>query len=385
MNFRFRIYPSQKQINRLNKTISDCCFIYNKLLESKVNAYKTDKINLSQFDLNKLTKDFDVSIHSQVKQNISKRINDSFNHFFRRIKEKKRKAGFPRFKTLNRYKSITFPQSGFKFLSDKKLFVSKIGNIPIVLHRVPKGKLKTFTIKRTAIGWFAIFSCEDVPIEKIKAENWHVGIDVGIESFAVLSNGERIENPKLLRKSEKKLSRLQRRMSRKKKGSANRRKARFKVARLHQRIFNQRQDFLHKTSFKIIKEFKVISVEKLQINNMVKNHHLAKSIVDASWGYFVQMLSYKVERTNGQLVKVNSKNTSRTCSKCGNIQDMSLSSREFKCLKCSFVCHRDLNASIVIDTAGQAEIHACGDTVRPSLPEKARVSEAGTICKPALS
>jgi len=379
MNFRYRIYPSKKQIIKLNKTISDCCFVYNKLLEAKVNAYKTDKTNLTQFDLNKLTKDFDVPIHSQVKQNISKRINDAFNHFFRRVREKKGKAGFPRFKSFNRYKSITFPQNGFRLLSDKRLFVSKIGNIPIILHRVPKGKMKTFTIKRTALGWFAIFSCSDVPIEKIKVEDNHVGIDIGIESFAVLSNGTKIENPKFLKNSEKKLSKLQRKMSRKKKGSKNRRKARFKVAKLHERIFNQRQDFLHKTSFKIIKEFKVISIEKLNIKNMVKNHYLAKSINDASWGYFIQMLSYKVEKTGGQLIKVNPKNTSKTCSRCGNIQDMPLANRKFKCLSCGFVCHRDLNASIVIDTAGQAEIYACGDTVRPSL--KARVVEAGTKCK----
>ena len=384
MNFRYRIYPSKKQINRLNKTISNCCFIYNKLLESKINAYKADKTNLSQFDLNKLTKDFDIPIHSQVKQNISKRINDAFKHFFRRVREKKGKAGFPRFKNVNSYKSITYPQSGFKFKSEKRLFVSKIGNIPMVLHRVPKGKIKTLCIKRTAIGWFAIFSCQDVPIEEIKVENNHIGIDVGIESFATLSDGTQIENPKLLRKSEKRLATLQRRLSRKKKRSINRRKARFKVAKLHQRIFNQRQDFLHKTSFKIIKKFKVISVEKLTIKDMVKNHYLAKSINDASWGYFVQMLSYKVERTRGELVRVNPKNTSRTCSRCRAIQDMPLSKRDFKCLSCGFVSHRDFNASLNIDRAGLVQIssseeNACEDTVRPSL--KARVHEAGTICE----
>ena len=382
MNFRYKIYPSKKQIVKLNKTISDCCFIYNKLLEAKINAYKNDKASLSKFDLDKLTKDFEFSIHSQVKQNISKRINDAFQHFFRRVKEKKGKVGFPRFKTLNRYKSITFPQSGFKFISDKRIFVSKIGNIPIVLHRVPKGKLKTFTIKKTALGWFAIFSCANVPAENIEVQDNHIGIDFGIESFAVMSNGEVIENPKFLIKSEKKLARLQRRLSRKKKGSANRRKARFKVAKLHQRIFNQRQNFLHKTSFSIIKQFKIISVEKLQIKNMVKNHYLAKSINDASWGFFVQMLSYKVERTNGQLVKVNPKNTNRTCSKCGNIQDMPLSQREFKCLKCGFICHRDLNASLNIDRFGLSQIYACEHDVRPS-SLKAIVDESGTIFEPA--
>ena len=382
MNFKYRIYPSRKQIIRLNKTISNCCFVYNKLLETKINVYKTDKTNLSQFDLNNLTKDFDIDVHSQVLQNISKRINDAFRHFFRRVKEKKGKSGFPRFKSFNRYKSITYPQSGFKIISDKKLFVSKIGKIPVVLDRVPKGKLKTFCIKKTAIGWFAIFSCADVPIEHIKVEDNHIGIDVGIESFATLSDGTKIENPQFFRKSEKKLARLQRRLSSKKKGSANRRKARIKVARFHERIFNQRNDFLHKTSFSIIKRFKTISVEKLQIKNMVKNHYLAKSINDVSWNSFIQMLSYKVERTSGQLIKVNARNTSKTCSNCGNIQEMPLSKRNFKCLNCGFVCHRDLNASLNIDRAGQVQISTpVGDTVRPSL--KARVCETGTIFEPA--
>jgi len=224
-----------------------------------------------------------------------------------------------------------------------------------------------------------------VPIEKLEAKNEHIGIDVGIESFAVLSDGTRIKNPHFLIKSEKKLAKLQRRLSRKKKRSANRRKARFKVAMLHQRIFNQRQDFLHKISFTIIKKFKIISVEKLKIKNMVKNHHLAKSINDASWSYFVQMLSYKVEKTGGQLIKVNPRNTSRTCSKCGNIQDMPLSKRVFKCLKCGFVCHRDLNSALNIDMVGldESKPNACEETVRPSL--KARLVEAGTIYEPLQS
>jgi putative transposase len=381
MNFKYRIYPSQKQIIKLNKTISDCCHIYNTLLETKINAYKMDKTNISQFDLNKIAKDIDVPIHSQVKQNISKRINDAFNHFFRRVKEKKGKAGFPRFKNLNRYKSITYPQSGFKIVSERKLFVSKIGNIPIIIDRVPKGKLKTFCIKKTAIGWFAIFSCANVPIDKIEVEDNRIGIDVGIENFATLSNGEFIVNPQFFRKSEDKLAKFQRRLSRKKKGSTNRRKAIMRVAKLHETIFNQRQDFLHKISFSIIKRFKIISVENLQIKNMVKNHHLAKSINDVSWNSFIQMLSYKVLRTGGQLIKVNPRNTSKTCSKCGAILDMPLSKRNFKC-KCGFVCHRDLNASLNINTAGLAEINACEHNVIPS-SVKAVVDEAGTIFEPA--
>jgi len=368
-NFRYRIYPNKKQIKKLNKTLSDCCFVYNQLLENKKDAYKKNKTNLSQFDMNRIVKGFDVDVHSQVLQNISKRINDAFKHYFRRLREKKNgkhiKVGFPRFKTLNRYKSITYPQSGFRFVSDRKLFISRIGSVPIVLHRVPRGKVKTLTVKRTSIGWFAIFSCEDVPVEEIKNVKGHVGVDVGVKSFAVFSDGTMIGNPKFLRKSEKKLRKLQRRLSRKKKGSKNRIKAKIKLGRCHERIFNQRQDFLHKTSNDVIRKYKFISVEKLSIKNMVRNHHLAKSICDVSWGDFVSMLDYKVVKTGGQVIKVNPKNTSKTCSQCGHVQDMPLSKRVFECENCGMVLDRDVNAASAPFSDGVSSVVESGTIYKP--------------------
>ena len=375
-NFKYRIYPSKRQEVRLNRHISDCCFVYNKLLENKVNAYKEDKKNLSQFDLNKLTKEIDVQIHSQVKQNISKRINDSFKHFFRRVKEKRGKAGFPRFKSFNRYKSITFPQSGFKFISDKKLYLSKIGNIDIVLHRIIKGKVKTLTIKRSVDKWYVIFSCEGVVIDKIKPQEEKIGIDVGLESFAALSNGEKIENPKFFRKSENQLAKLQRRLSKKKKGSKNRQKARLKAARQHEKIFNQRNDFLHNKTAEIVRRFKVIAVEELNVKGMMKNRHLAKSIADASWSRFVQMLSYKVENTDGKVELINPKYTSQICSSCGHKQKMPLNKRTYKCEKCKVEIDRDLNSAININTSGQGEFQADGQNIRP-LEIKATLNEVG--------
>ncbi len=381
-NFKYRIYPSTKQEVKLSKHISDCCFVYNKLLETKINAYKTDKTNITQFDLNKLSKELNVPIHSQVKQNISKRINDAFNHFFRRFKEKKGKAGFPRFKSFNRYKSITFPQSGFKFQSNKKLYLSGIGNVDIVLHRIIKGKVKTLTIKRSADKWYGIFSCEGVLIDKIIPAEERVGIDVGIESFATLSNGEKIENPKFFRKSEKQLTKLQRRLSRKKKGSKNRAKERLKVARQHEKIFNQRNDFLHNQTAKIVRRFKVIAVEELNVNGMIKNRHLAKSIADASWNRFVQMLSYKVENTDGKVELINPRYTSQICSSCGNKQKMPLNKRIYKCKNCGLEIDRDLNSAININTSGQGEIQAYGDDVRPSA-KRAVVNELGNYLENA--
>lgn len=275
------------------------------------------------------------------------------------------KVGFPRFKSFNRYKSLTFPQYGFKFKSDKKLHLSGIGNIDIVLHRIIKGKIKTLTIKRSADKWYAIFSCEGVVIDKIIPEDERIGIDVGIENFATLSNGEKIENPKFFRKSEKQLARLQRRLSKKKKGSKNRQKARLKVTRQHEKIFSQRNDFLHNKTAEIVRRFKIIAVEELNVNGMMKNRHLAKSIADASWSRFIQMLSYKVENTGGKVELINPRYTSQICSSCGSKQKMPLNKRIYKCKKCKIEIDRDLNSAININTSGQGEIHDSGQNVRP--------------------
>jgi len=377
--YNYRLYPSGKQKERLINSFKTCKAIHNELLEISINTYKKEGKILRRFDYYEMVKG-KYPIYSQVVQNVSERLSKSFNNFFRRVKDKScRKKGFPRFKSSVR--SITYPQKGFKFVNERKLRVCKIGDIPIVLHRIPKGKIKTMTIKRNkANQWFACFSCEIEDIKTIHPSKKSVGIDVGLESFATLSDGAKVENPRYLIQSERRLSRLQRRMSKRKKGSENRFKARIKVARQYNKITNQRTDFLHKLSNTLAKEYSSIAVEDLKIENMVKNHHLAKHINDASWYSFIQMLSYKAVRSGGQLIKVNPRGTSKTCSNCGNEVDMPLSKRKFKC-SCGFVCHRDLNASINIhDRAGLARISTpVGDTVRPSLL-KARVVESGTKC-----
>ena len=345
--YQYRLYPSKKQKVKIINSLKVCKTIYNELLESSVNTYKETKKTLRKFDYNKLIKR-KYSVHSQVAQNVSDRVHKAFSNFFRRVKDKScKQKGFPRFKS--RVNSITFPQSGFKILSDKRLRLSTIGNAPIVLHRVPKGKIKTLTIKQNKIGqWFAIFSCE-VPDEIVKHTNTEkIGIDVGLENFATLSNGEVIANPRHLVQSEHKLKLLQRRLSRKVKGSANRRNARFRLAKQHLKITNQRADFLHKLSRTITQRFSIINVEKLNITSMLKSHWLAKSIGDASWNIFIRNLEYKAVTSGSELVKVNARNTSKTCSECGTIMNMPLSKRDFICPNCGFACHRDLNAAINI-------------------------------------
>jgi len=382
--YKYRIYPSQKQKVRLINSLKTCKAIYNELLALNIDSWKYGKVSLSGFDCNKYLTGKYSSIHSQSKQNVSDRVHKAFANFFRRVKNKScKKKGFPRFKS--RVNSVTFPQSGFKILSDKRIRLSKIGNIPMVLHRVPKGKIKTLTIKvNKAWQWFAIFSCE-VETEKVKhLSKEKVGIDVGLENFATLSNGEVIDNPRFLIQSEKRLKLLQRRLSRKKKGSKNRRKARFRVAKQHIKVANQRSDFLHKLSRSLAFKYSVIAVEDLNIKSMLKNHWLAKSISDASWNQFIKMLSYKEVKFGGQLLKnPKTRGSSHRCSKCEEWVDMPLSKRIFKC-SCGNVLHRDLNASLnhLNDTVGTdcSKPNACGDSASTSEQSVASgIVEAGTI------
>lgn len=378
--YKYRLYPSKKQQQTLFKTLNICKEIYNQLLETNINIYESTEKTLQKFDYNKLLTGFYPEIYAQVKQNISDRVHKSFQNFFRRCKDDSaKKKGFPRFKS--RINSITYPQFGFKFLSQRRLHVSKIGNIPIVLHRIPKGKLKTMTIKVNGVGqWFAIFACE-AKISKVKhSSSNQVGIDVGLENFATTSDREHINNPRFFVKSEKRLKRLDRQLYRKKKGGTNRIKAKLILVRQYLKISNQRTDFLHKTSFQLTKRYSFIAVENLDIKEMMHNHHLAKHISDASWNSFIHMLSYKAVTCGGQLVKTDPRNTSKTCSNCGAIADMPLNQRMYSCSVCGFVCHRDLNASINILKIGQGlpESNACGHDVRPS-SKMAAVDEAGTI------
>ena len=396
-SYKFRIYPTKKQTRRLNNHLNLCCELYNTLLQECRHAYRTEKKSLiNRHELNKLIKEIKHNrpkfntVYSQVLQDTRDRVINAYSHFFRRVKEKKSgkriKVGFPRFKKF--YKSITYPQNNgsFKFKNDRRLHVSKIGSILIVKHREIQGKRKRLTIKRNPAGqWFAIFSCE-VETQKQEHEfpNNKVGIDVGLEKFATLSDGTKIENPRFFINSEKKLKKYQRRLSRKKKGSKNRIKARIKVAKVYNHILNQREDFLHKQSKWLVANYGFIAVEKLQINYMIKNHHLARSIADASWNNFIKMLCYKAESAGADFYKVNSRGTSQICSKCGKEVKKSLAVRIHKCPYCGLIIDRDLNSAINIlkrATAGRVGSHACGDLTSTLPPEgkASRVVEAGTI------
>lgn len=355
--FEYRLYPDKAQSKALEEQLEICRTIYNRLLNYCKHQYKEKGKTPSQYELNnhlvslKRLRPELSSVYSQVLQNISKRIKDAYNIFFAR-REAGLKAGLPRFKKHRRYRSITYPQSGFK-VEDGKLHLSKIGDIRIRLHRPLEGQVKTLTVKRYPSGkWYACFSCIVESQPKKKPFN-DVGVDLGLNSFAVLSDGTSIENPRPYRKSEKRLVRLQRSLSRKERGSRNWVKAKVKVARLHEGIQNRRNDFLHKASRNIADAYETVYTEDLKVSNMVKNHSLAKSISDAGWGRFIGMIAYKEEESGGRLIEVDPRYTTQMCSRCGEKVEKTLSDRIHRCPRCGLVMDRDLNAALNILARGR--------------------------------
>jgi putative transposase len=245
-------------------------------------------------------------VYSQVLQDVSMRVDLAFKAFFRRAKAGEN-PGYPRFKGRGRYDSFTYPQGqkgGFKLDGDR-LHLSKIGDVKIILHRPIEGTIKTLTIRRSATGkWYACFSVEYEPSPAPQKETT-VGIDVGLESFATLSTGEKIENPRFFRTDEKALARAQRRLSKAEKGTPERKKARKIVARIHERIANRRLNFAHQTSRRMVDQYGTIVFEDLHITNMQKNHCLAKSIADVAWDQFIRVTKSKAEEAGSRVILVN--------------------------------------------------------------------------------
>jgi len=291
-------------------------------------------------------------VHSQVLQDVLRRLDKTFTNFFRRIK-KGEKAGYPRFKGNNRYDSFTYPQSGFALdYQKKKLRLSKIGGVTINLHRpIPaEGVIKTCTIKRDVDHWYACFAVElpDLAPQTQRDIKHAIGVDVGLKSLLTLNNGDTIANPRWFRKSEKKLANAQRRKDRKIKGSKNRHKQNKKVAQVHRKIRNQRKDFHHKLSRKLVDSYDLIVYENLMITNMVKNHHVAKSISDAGWGQLMCFTEYKAEEAGTLVEYVSAYNTTQLCSRCEKIVPKTLATRIHSCTYCELDVARDHNSAITI-------------------------------------
>ena len=355
--FQYRLYPTRQQLKKLEATLEECRWLYNETLAYRKDAWEQRQQYVSWYDSKKripiLKQERPTlsSVHSQVLQNVTERVELAFQAFFRRCKASK-EPGYPRFKGYGRYDSFTFPQSGFTLTHDNRVCLSKIGSIKMVYHRPIKGQIKTCTVQRSSTGkWYVSFSCEAEP-ERLPERPEQVGLDVGLKTFATLSDGTEIENPRFFRKEEKALAQVQRKHSKLAKGTPERRKHRKVVARVHERITWRRENFTHQESRTIVNSYGVICVEDLQVNRMTHNHCLAKSIADASWAAFFAQLDAKAEEAGRQFVKVNPAYTSQTCSRCGHRQKISLDVRVFNCPCCSSHLDRDLNAALNILALG---------------------------------
>lgn len=348
---KYRIYPNEEQKVLLEKHFGCTRLLYNLGLECRTMAYSGNKKTLNFFDLANQLKElkeeypFFKEVNSQSLQMSLRNLENSYTNFF------KGKAKFPNFKSKKSKQSFQCPQN--VCVEKEKLYIPKFKEgIKIVLHRPIKGLIKLTTISKTPTNkYFVSFTVEtkeDFP-EKKKPFN-AIGLDLGIKSFIVTSDGDKFDNPKYLLGSLIKLKWLQRQFSKKKKGSNRSKKFRLRIAKQHEKVANQRKDFLHKISDAITKRYDTVCIENLNVNGMLKNHKLARSINDCGWGMFEQFLKYKCEWRGINLVQIGTfEPSSKTCSTCGYINSqLELKDREWTCPNCNSILDRDVNAAINI-------------------------------------
>ncbi|VVB65815.1 putative transposase [Candidatus Gugararchaeum adminiculabundum] len=371
-SYKFRVYPSKTQEKQMLQHLWLAKNLWNELLEHCKKMYEEFGYFPTKGTMQLMAKN--CGLFSQTQQEISHRLYASVIRVFR-MKQQGKICGFPRFKSFDRMKSLHYPQNGIGFHLEKKLRVNPFGEIAIKKHREINGNIKTLTLKKEASGkWFAIF-CAGEPKKRPAANSGKpVGIDLGLLNFAALSTGEIIHNPRHLRRYEQKLAVFKKRFSRKKKKSRNRHRAKLKVARIYGQIANSRSDFLHKLSKRFVSDYSLIVLEKLASKEM-SEQNFGKSINDAGWIMFANMLCYKAEEAGSRVVFVNPIDTTKECSSCGTKTSKSLAERIHVCSFCGLNLDRDVNAARVIlkrATAGTAGSNASGnETIVSSMKEEA--------------
>ena len=361
--YKYRIYPTEEQKVLLAKTFGCCRFVYNWALNLKIEAYRQEKKTIAYKEVqdrmvNELKKDNQwlTEVNSQALLNTIRNLDTAYKNFFRDTHA----VGFPRFKSRKNRQSFQCPQHCSVDFKKGTLSIPKAKGIPAVLHRRFKGMVKTVTISMTPSGRYFASVLVDTAIQELSAStiqgNTTLGIDLGIKSLAVCSDGRTFDNPKNLQRSLDRLKLLQKRLSRKQKGSANRNKARILVARLQERIANSRKDNLHKITYALTHESQVrtICMEHLNVKGMQRNHHLAQAVGDASFGTFLTLLEYKCRWYGVNLIKIDRfAPSSKTCGQCGYVyKGLKLSERSWTCPECGTHHDRDFNAACNIKEFG---------------------------------
>ena len=379
ISYQYRLKPTKSQSALIDNTLDMLRCQYNYQLAQRFNWYEqnrcpidrcslfvchlpelSDKPNRfsQQASLTQLKKDrpWYKEIHSQVLQEVSKRVEIAFDKWLAGDSNGK-KSGRPRFKAIGQYKTFTYPQFKQHHFTDGVITLSKIGDVKVIVHRpLPDGfEIKTVSVTKKSNGYYVTLSLDDKTVPTVKPDfnpDNIVGIDVGLIDFYTASDNTKIVAPKFLRKAERKLKSAQRKVSRRKKGSNRRKKAITKLGLQHKKVADTRKDFHFKTANNLLKTYDVIAVEKLNIKGMVKSLHLGKSISDAGWSQFVTILTNKAVNAGLKVIAVNPSGTSQECSSCGHKVKKPLSQRMHNCPVCHISLCRDLNASINIKNRG---------------------------------
>jgi putative transposase len=354
--FKFRLYPTQAQREAIEGHLRLCCELYNAALQERRDAWKTSRVSIgfrqqsAQLSAVKAERPDVAGVYAQVLQDVLRRVDKAFKGFVGRVHRGQR-AGFPRFRAVRRFDSLTYPQypqHGFA-VNGRRLMLSRIGSIKIKIHRPIKGTIKTLTVKREAGKWFACFSviAATVPLPVSSA---HIGVDVGLTAFATLSDGTSIRNPRYARLAEVITRKAQRRIARRRRGGTGWREGIRLLQAAQAHVRRQRSDFHHKEARKLVNVYGLISVEDLNVKGLVAGV-LAKSVHDAGWSSFINKLAYKAESAGRMLVRVNPRGTSQTCT-CGAAVPKTLSQRWHQCPECGLSAARDHVSAQLIDRLG---------------------------------